>query len=214
MNADIRHQFDRMLASRFEALHLRRMSRGLYVQSENGVLWQGVLVTFNMRKGALVAQPGVAVFCPLVDSILAEYFRSVQNNNRYLSGFGKLGVPVLICPLYDLISRCKSSLRNPFSYSIETASRIEEAAQLVAEDFLKVRECFFHGAKTLEELRDRLKVDDSIGARMREIVVAYHLSGRKISGAEIERIVGLNPNEMTRKFVEYFKSEIGAEREI
>lgn len=211
MSIDIKRQFDNTLASKFEALHLRRMSIGLYVQSESGDIWQGVLVAFNMKKGTLVAQPNLAVFCPSVDSVLAEYFRNVQSNNRYLSGFGKLGVPILICPLYDLVNHRQSNLRSPFSYSVETVGQVEEKAHLLAEDFIKVRGNFFLTSDSFEELRNRLRVDSSTGARMREIIVCYHLLRKRISSEEVDRIVGSNSNEMTRKFSEYFKSRFADE---
>src|ERR1700743_7332 len=100
MNAGIKKEFESLLAQKFEALCLHRISSGVYVRSEDDAVWQGLLVTFNVRKNVIVAQPNLAVFCPLVDAVLAEYFRVAQGNNRYLSGFGKLGVSLLICPLY------------------------------------------------------------------------------------------------------------------
>ena len=211
MSIDIKHQFDNTLVSKFATLHLRRMSIGLYVQTENSVIWQGVLVTFNMKKGALVVQPNLAIFCPSVDSVLAEYFRSVQNNNRYLSGFSKLGVPLLICPLYDLANHRQPNLRSPFSYSLESVSQVEEKAHLLVEDFINVRGNFFLMSNSFGELRDRLRVDSSTGARMREIIVCYYLLGKRISREEVDHIVGSNSNEMTRRFSEYFKSRFADE---
>jgi len=197
---------DRALTEVFGAVGLGRFARGVYAQSEDDVIWRGVWVTFNIKNGVLVTQPNVGVFCPVAEKSVSEGLKALHGSEAGRSYFGKLGAPVLTRPLYSLV-RSIGENRLPPAYHVANVEQIDEVTKLVRDDFLRAGRRFVDPIDSLPALRDQLMADSATGARMYAISVTYLMNNKRITSDEIDKVLGPQPNTMSREFAEYFKTK-------
>jgi hypothetical protein len=193
----------------FRAVGLVRFSRGVYAQSSDDVIWRGIWVTFNIRKGTLITQPSAGVFCPAAEKLVSDGLRELHGGHAGRSYFGKLGGPVLTCLLYDLVRSLTGEDRMPFSYDVANIKQIGEVAALMRDDFARAGRRFLDPVDSLPKLRDQLMADSAAGARMHAIAVTYLLK-RRITSGEIDTVLGPQANAMSREFAEYFRKKFAA----
>ncbi len=197
---------DRSLTETFGALRLVRFARGVYAQSDDGVIWRGIWVTFNIRMGTLIAQPNAGVFCPTAQKLVSDGLGELHDSQAGRSYFGKLGGPVLTRLLYNLVRSTTGENRMPTAYHIETVEKIGEVAALMRDDFVRAGRRFLDPIDSIKKLRDQLMIDSATGARMYAIAVTYLMNGR-IASSDIDSVLGPQANAMSREFAEYFKKK-------
>jgi hypothetical protein len=56
--------YERSLTEVFDAAGYPRSARGLYLQTDDKIIWRGLWVTFYRKGIRLAVQPFFAVFCP------------------------------------------------------------------------------------------------------------------------------------------------------
>lgn len=196
--------YDRSLTEVFGTFGLVRFARGIYVQSDDNVIWRGIWVTFNLRKGVLVTQPNVGVFCPAAEKLVSDGLKEIHSHETGRSYFGKLGDPVLTRPLYSLVRSYTGEERMPFFYDVTSIEQIDRVVKLMRDDYCRAGHRFLEPMDALPKLRDQLVVDDAAGSRMYAISVAY-LINKHISPDAIDKLLGLQPNAISREFAEHFK---------
>ncbi len=197
---------DRSLTKMFGDVGLARFSRGVYAQSSDDVIWRGIWVTFNIRKGTLITQPSAGVFCPVAEKLVSDGLGKLDDSQTGRSYFGKLGGPVLTRPLYSLVRSIAGEDRMPTAYHVATVEQIDEVATLIRDDFVRAGRYFLDPVDSLPKLRDQLVADSAAGARMYAIAVTYLLK-KRITSDEIDTVLGPQANAMSREFAEYFRNK-------
>ena len=193
--------YERALAELLLAGGYGRSERGRYVQSDYGVVWRGLWVTFYRKGARLIVQPNLGVFCPSASKLAREGL-----NQRTRAP--KLGSPLITHPLYDCVRRQYAEDRMPYSYDVESVVEIDPAAQLVSDDFLKVANKVFGHISTIENLRDHIIAHPRGTAAGIYAMVLSYLLDKKISEKQIDEFCHLSPNPMTKKFAEHFKIKV------
>jgi hypothetical protein len=201
--------YERALAELLLASGYGRSGRGRYLQSDHGVVWRGLWVTFYRKGARLVVQPNLSVFCPSAWKLAQEGLRQLyadvgrQRAPRH-------GGPLATQPLYDCVRRQYAEDRMPYSYDVESVVEIDPAVQLIHEDFLKVADKFFGHISSMEDLRDHIVAHPFGTAAGIYAMVLSYLLDTEISEKQIDGFCRLSPNPMTKKFAEHFKIKIAA----
>jgi hypothetical protein len=198
---------DHRLTEALGNLGLARFARGVYAQSGDEVIWRGLWVTFNVRNGILITQPSIGVFCPTAEKLVSDGLRELHGRQVGRSYFGKLGGPILTRPLESLVRSITGEDRMPPAYHAATVEQIGEVTALMRDDFTRVGRPFLDSIDSMSKLRDQLMTDGATGARMYAIAVTY-LMDEHVTPAEIDKVLGPQPNAMSREFAEYFKRKL------
>jgi hypothetical protein len=207
MATTLTESYDRTLAELFRAAGYGRSERGIYMQSDHGIVWRGLWITFGIKGGRLIVQPNLGVFCPaawtLAHEGLSQLYAEVGRQRR-----PKLGAPLVTLPLYDRVRRQCGEDRMPDSYDVESFVEIDPAVQLIYEDFLKVANKFFGHISSIENLRDHIVAHPfSTAAGIHAMTLSYLLD-KKISDQQIDEFCRLSPSPMTKQFAEHFKIKV------
>jgi hypothetical protein len=136
-----------------------RFARGVYVQSDDDLIWRGLWVTFDIRQTTLVLQPNASVFCPVAEELVSKGLRELYATGPAEPHFGKLGLPVLTRPLYQLVRDIIANDRKPPDYHITSVERADEVTALVRDDFERAGRRFLNEVDGLPNLRDQLIAD-------------------------------------------------------
>src|SRR5689334_20705235 len=135
-------QYDYALEELFRASGYGRSQRGIFMQSDQGIVWRGLWVTFGRKGETLVVQPNLGVFCPAASKLARKGLNQIYSEGPRSRPL-KLGWPLVTHPLYDCVRRQYAEDRMPDSYDVESVVEIDPAVQRIHEDFLKTASKFF-----------------------------------------------------------------------
>jgi hypothetical protein len=202
---ELRDAYLSSLNAAFASSGVPRVAKAIFAETTDDVIWRGIYISSHGKWGILQSQPSLGVFCPSAERIVSDCLFHLSPNYKRTPFFGKLGLPVLSHPLYDLVFREYDKDRRPYSYDVSAPDQIEGKAKLVRDDFLQARDMLLDPGASLEQLENRLLHDWAPGARMYAIAVGY-LRNPHIRVDEINRLLGSAPNAMCQEFADYFKA--------
>jgi hypothetical protein len=205
--ANLVEAYDAALARLFQLAGYARVARGLYVQSETEVIWQGLFVSFRQRKASLSVQPSLGIYCPAAFEVVAEGLGQNLTKVEREPTF-KLGYPFIAHPLYDRVRALCREDRQPFSYDVASDDQIEDAVRQVFEDFTKVAAEFFGGISSVRELKERIIAQPAgLSAGVYAMALSY-TAENDISFDRIDELAGMCPSPMTDEFAVFVKKKI------
>jgi hypothetical protein len=186
----------------FAAIGEKRFTRRIFAHSAGEDIWHGIWIGLNSKRGRIIVQPSLVVFCPKVDKLVRAGISQIYGaKERYPSK--RLGGPVMVWPLYDLVRKRRGEDRMPSSYDIYAENEIGGSVAMMIDDYFAVGWEYFRPTGTLETLEKRLRNDSTPSSGMYALAALYLLNG-KINRSDVEGTIGRSPNEMTTKFAEWF----------
>lgn len=203
--ATLSTMYEEGLATEFRNGPFMRLASGIYVAPIDALIWKGLTISPFQKRGVLSVSPALTIYCPAAYSVIRATFRSMGNRGFEKAAHSqKMGVPIVVEPLYAVVRRELALERLPVSYDVGCQDELQSSIEALYEDFLATHDVFFGGVRNISELLGQVisrQANRNPSAAINAMALCV-VQDKNISPEKLQSCAELMPSPVTFRFLE------------